>query len=292
MKLLVTDIDGTLTAENSVPGPVAEACARLGRAGWRFMVATGRIWASARPFVEAIGSDLPAIVYDGARIMQGGAGKNAFREWRIPSRVAGEVLSLGWQSSLLVQAYGDEEVTCRPGDEVTRRFFRSLGVVVKPDLVSAKLDYNPYRIIFYGNPDEARDLGERIRRSMEGRVEVTLAGEGFLDILAPGVSKGAALRAFLEDSGLKISQIVAAGDHLNDLDLLREADLAVTFRDAPKEVIDAAHLVLPPASNMGFLELCRFLEESGEVIGSDPFPAGTGLTYRRGCPLHLGTSPA
>lgn len=292
MKLLVTDIDGTLTAENSVPGPVIEACHRLRREGWRLMIATGRIWASARPFAEAIGSDLPSIVYDGARIMQQATAKKPFREWKIPNRVGGEVLSMGWESSLLVQAYGDEEVTCRPGDEVTRRFFRSLGVVVKPDLASPRLSYNPYRIIYYGDPDEARDLGDRIKSSMKGRVEVTLAGEGFLDILAPGVSKGAALRAFLEDSGLKFDQIVAAGDHLNDVDLLREADLAVTFRDAPGEVMAAAHLVLPPASRMGFLELCRFLEESGDRSGSDPFPAGTGLTYRRGCPFHLGTSPA
>lgn len=292
MKLLVTDIDGTLTADNSVPGPVIEACSRLRRAGWRLMIATGRIWASARPFAEAIGSDLPAIVYDGARIMESRGGKSPFREWRISSRVAGEILSLGWESSLLVQAYGDEEVTCRPGDDVTRRFFRSLGVVVKPDLDYPKLSYNPYRIIYYGNPVEARELGERIRASMKGRVEVTLAGEGFLDILAPGVSKGAALRAFLEDSGLEVDRIVAAGDHHNDVGLLLEADLAVTFRDAPNEVMEAAHLVLPPASCMGFLELCRFLEETCEESGSGPFPAGTGLTYRRGSPLQLGTSPA
>lgn len=292
MKLLVTDIDGTLTADNSVPGPVIEACSRLRRAGWRLMIATGRIWASARPFAEAIGSDLPAIVYDGARIMESRGGKSPFREWRISSRVAGEILSLGWESSLLVQAYGDEEVTCRPGDDVTRRFFRSLGVVVKPDLDYPKLSYNPYRIIYYGDPVEARELGERIRASMKGRVEVTLAGEGFLDILAPGVSKGAALRAFLEDSGLEVDRIVAAGDHHNDVGLLLEADLAVTFRDAPNEVMEAAHLVLPPASCMGFLELCRFLEETCEESGSCPFPAGTGLTYRRGSPLQLGTSPA
>jgi hydroxymethylpyrimidine pyrophosphatase-like HAD family hydrolase len=292
MKLLVTDIDGTLTAGNSVPGPVIEACGRLRRAGWRLMIATGRIWASARPFAEAIASDLPAIVYDGARIMDGRGGKAPFREWRISSRVAGEILSMGWESSLLVQAYGDEEVTCRPSDEVTRRFFRGLGVVVRPDLASPKLSFNPYRIIYYGDPVEARELGKRIRISMKGRVEVTLAGEGFLDILPPGVSKGAALRAFLEDSGLQVGRIVAAGDHLNDVGLLREADLAVTFRGAPIEVIESAHLVLPPASSMGFIELCSFLEESGDEIGSDPFPTGAGLTYRRGRPLHLGTSPA
>jgi Cof subfamily protein (haloacid dehalogenase superfamily) len=290
MKLLVTDIDGTLTDHNSVPRAVVEACSRLRGMGWRFMIATGRIWASARPFAEAVGSDLPSIVYDGARIMKG-RGANAavpFPEWKIQARTACEVLELGWESSLLVQAYGDEEVSCRPTDEVTRRFFRELGVAVRPDLAAPRLSFNPYRIIFYGDPAEAKAIGEMIKAKMQGKVEVTLAGEGFLDILAPGVSKGTALRAYMEESGMKFERVVAAGDHLNDVDLLREADLAVTFRDAPEEVLQAAHLVLPPASRMGFLELCRFLEESESPLS----PSGKGLTYRRGCPLHLGGATA
>lgn len=288
MKLLVTDIDGTLTSGNRVPSPVVEACERLRGEGWHFMIATGRIWASAKPFAEAIGSDLPAIVYDGARIIQEGTGKPPFKEWRIPSRVADKILSLGWNSPLLVQAYGDEEVTCRPDDSVTREFFTNLGVGVRPVLTVPRLSHDPYRIIYYGDPFEARMLRERIRAVMGAEVEATLAGEGFLDILPSGVSKGAALKAFCQESGLKFDLIVAAGDHLNDLDLLREADLAVTFRDAPEEVLAAAHLVLPPASCMGFLELCRFLENSG--TGS--FNEWTGSTYRRGRPLHLGTLTA
>jgi Cof subfamily protein (haloacid dehalogenase superfamily) len=287
MKLLVTDIDGTLTSGNSVPGPVREACSRLRGAGWRFMVATGRIWASARPFAEAIGSDLPSIVYDGARIMAK-AGGTFCKDWRLPRDTAEEALSLCWNSSLILQVYGDEEVSCRPQDHVTRDFFERLGVKVDPHLTSPRLSYDPFRIILYGEPKEARDVGRKVKEQMGTHLEVTLAGEGFLDILPRGVSKGAALRAFREDSRMDVDFVVAAGDHLNDLDLLGGADLAVTFRDAPREVLGAAHLVLPPASSMGFLDLCRFIEErdTGPVFTSE------GMIGRRGYPLHLGVEPS
>ncbi len=287
MKLLVTDIDGTLTSGNTLPQPVAEACARLRVRGWRIMIATGRIWASARPFIEATGSDLPAIVYDGARIM-GARGDWGIGEWRIDRKVAGKVLSLGWESHLLVQAYGDEEVTCRPDDGVTREFFGNLGVRVVQNLVTPSLSFDPFRIIFYGDPAEARSLAGKINELLGEKVEVTLAGEGFLDVLAPGVSKGRALNSFKKSCGYRIDRVVAAGDHLNDLELLKEADLAVTFRDAPQEVLEASHLVLPPASRMGFLELCRFLEKSD----ADPASLEKGFSCRRGVPLHLGTSHA
>ncbi len=288
MKLLITDIDGTLTDGNRVPEEVVEACGRLRARGWRLMIATGRIWASARPFAEAIGSDLPAIVYDGARVLQeGGSALFPCREWKIPNRTADRVLSLGWDSSLLIQAYGDEEVTCRPSDEVTQRFFRGLRVPVKPDLKDPRLDFDPYRIIFYGDPKEARTLGERIREILASKVEVTLAGEGFLDILPAGVSKGSAFRAYRTAAGLRPEAVVAAGDHLNDIDLLLEADLAVTFEDAPLEVRAASHLVLPPASCMGFLELCRFLE----MDESTRFFSNFGRKQKRGCPIFLPGQP-
>ena len=283
MKLVVTDIDGTLTSGNSVPGPVREACARLREAGWRFMVATGRIWASARPFAEAIGSDLPSIVYDGARIVSK-AGGNFCKDWRLSRDTAEEALSLCWDSSLVLQAYGDEEVSCRPEDRVTRGFFERLGVKVDPHLTSPRLSYDPFRIILYGDPQEARDVGRKVRERMGAHVEVTLAGEGFLDILPRGVSKGAALKTFREESGMEVDFVVAAGDHLNDLDLLGGADLAVTFRDAPQEVVGVAHLVLPPASSMGFLDLCRFIEKRD----SGSFFEKEGMIGRRGYPLHLG----
>lgn len=288
MKLLITDIDGTLTDGNRVPEEVAEACGRLRARGWKLMIATGRIWASARPFAEAIGSDLPSIVYDGARVLQdGGSTPLPFREWKIPNRTADRVLALGWSSSLLIQAYGDEEVTCRASDEVTQRFFRGLGVPVSPDLKDPRLDFDPYRIIFYGDPKEARALGESIREILATEVEVTLAGEGFLDILPAGVSKGAAFRAYRTTAGLRPEVVVAAGDHLNDIDLLLEADLAVTFEDAPLEVRAACHLVLPPASCMGFLELCRFLER-----GEFPrFFSNIDRKHKRGCPVFLRGQP-
>lgn len=288
MKLLITDIDGTLTDGNRVPEEVAEACGRLRARGWKLMIATGRIWASARPFAEAIGSDLPSIVYDGARVLQD-AGTVPFpcREWKIPKGTADRVLALGWDSSLLIQAYGDEEVTCRPKDEVTQRFFRGLRVPVRPDLEAPRIDFDPFRIIFYGDPGEARALGESIKGILAAKVEVTLAGEGFLDILPAGVSKGAAFRAYRAASRLRTEAVVAAGDHLNDIDLLLEADLAVTFEDAPLEVRAVSHLVLPPASCMGFLELCRFLEK-GE---STRFFSNIDRNHRRGCPVFLRGQP-
>jgi hydroxymethylpyrimidine pyrophosphatase-like HAD family hydrolase len=86
-----------------------------------------------------------------------------------------------------------------------------------------------------------------------------MAGKRFLDILPPGVSKGAALEWYLESLPSWQRIVVAVGDHLNDEDLLRRADIAVSMEDAPPELRESADILLPPASEGGFSKLVDFL---------------------------------
>ena len=88
-KLLVTDIDGTLAHRDHVCDEVVQTCRRLKDDGWEIIIATGRILASARRLMRAVGALPQAIVYDGARIMTDGTGEELWgrpsprRPWRI-----------------------------------------------------------------------------------------------------------------------------------------------------------------------------------------------------------------
>jgi HAD superfamily hydrolase (TIGR01484 family) len=65
-ELLVLDIDGTLVPEDKVvpPGVVAAIAAARAR-GVRVCLATGRMWTSARKYIEVVGADPPAILFNG-----------------------------------------------------------------------------------------------------------------------------------------------------------------------------------------------------------------------------------
>ena len=65
-ELLALDIDGTLVPEDKVvpPGVVAAIAAARAR-GFRVCLATGRMWASARKYVETVRADPPAILFNG-----------------------------------------------------------------------------------------------------------------------------------------------------------------------------------------------------------------------------------
>ncbi|HCP08041.1 MAG TPA: hypothetical protein DIT24_06275, partial [Synergistaceae bacterium] len=109
------------------------------------------------------------------------------------------------------------------------------------------------------------------------------AGDGFLDILGPGISKGAALDRLLGSLVEEGSPVLvaAAGDHLNDMELLEYAHISITMEDAREPLRAMADVILPPASEKGF---SRILGPLRSLAG--PFEALSRegrLTGRRGC---------
>ena len=87
-----------------------------------------------------------------------------------------------------------------------------------------------------------------IRKSLPCAVsaypDIFLSDTGILEVLAPGVSKAAAVKSLAERLGL--SRIVAFGDNLNDLPMLAAADVAVAVENALPEVKAAATVVIGP----------------------------------------------
>lgn len=276
-KLLVTDIDGTLAHRDQISGGVVRTCEALRAEGWDIAVATGRILASAMKYIRAVGGIGPAIVYDGARLMCSRTG-NEIWGVKFPASVVEEVLEKLWSSHAGIQVFGDEIVLCRKGDEMARRYFAALGVPVDDSLDRPRMVENVYRIIFYGDPSEIRILEKRMSGIFEDRARAVLAGDGFLDILPPGTSKGAALEKLIgsmpEDERPGI--IAAAGDHMNDLELLEYADISITMSDAGPSLLGAADIILPPAREQGFSEIFQPLEEAAGVLQVAIASAGNG----------------
>jgi hypothetical protein len=260
MKLLVTDIDETLSRGETVSPEVGLACARLRENGWSLMVATGRILATAISHIRGIGSTLPAIVYDGGRVMDPETGR-ALCETPMDPCLALEIVEAGWNHPVELQIIGDERAFCRYSDVMTKSFFASSGVPVEDSMETPFSPSRVYRVIFHGVPGCIRTLQHELRNRFSGRAEIVQAGEGFLDILPSGVSKGAALESWLRTLPELPELVVAAGDHHNDLELLSSAAIAAAPEDAAEDVLKIARVIMPSADRNGFAYLADWLLE-------------------------------
>ncbi|AFM21232.1 MAG TPA: HAD family hydrolase [Acetomicrobium flavidum] len=257
-KWIVLDLDGTVIYDDRVPRDVARSAELLKSSGWSLIVATGRILAGALRHIRSLGALWPAIVYDGARVMDPKSGAVYF-ERRMPADVAREVLRLGFDFPLEVQVYGDEAVRCRPSDLLSIAYFKSLDVKLEPVLLSSDIKDDVFRILYFGKPALVAKLKGMLEGSLSGKVNITLAGDDFLDVLPLGTSKGSALAELKKLSGLNDVYVVGVGDHMNDLEMLGICDFKVAPEDAVSDILEMADLVIPPASRKGFCALADFL---------------------------------
>ena len=252
------DLDGTVLYNDKVPDDVVRAAEMLRSSGWSLIVATGRILAGALRHISSLKAFWPAIVYDGARVMDPDTWTICF-ERKMPADVAREVLQLGFNFPLEVQVYGDEAVRCRPSDLLTIAYFKSLDVKLEPILLSSDVRDDVFRILYFGKPALVAKLKKMLETALNDKVNITLAGDDFLDVLPLGASKGSALAELKKLSGVNDVYVVGVGDHMNDLEMLGICDFKVAPKNGIPEVLEIADLVIPPASKNGFCALADFL---------------------------------
>lgn len=256
MKLFVTDIDDTLSVGECVSQEVKEACARLKKSGWEIMIATGRTLGTAKAHIKAASATQPAILYDGARIMD--INGKEIHSFLLDPTLATKVLGFLWALPAEIQIAGDEIVHCRQEDVETDRFYRQAGMPVY--YVTAPSTLGPvYRIGLWLKPEIFSFVENKVKAAFNDCVEIVSGGTEFLDILPKGVSKGSTLEWYISKLPRRPEIIVAAGDHKNDLAMLRCADVAVIPANAAKILLPLADIIMPKAAENGISTLVRYI---------------------------------
>jgi hydroxymethylpyrimidine pyrophosphatase-like HAD family hydrolase len=117
----------------------------------------------------------------------------------------------------------------------------------------------PYKTYLMTGPARFREILDEAYRTFDGRFHVTSGGNDMsVELLHLRANKGAAATALAESLGVPMSEVAAAGDGLNDVELLRAAGVSIAMPEAPPGVREAATHVAPPRSAGG---LVRAVEE-------------------------------
>jgi hypothetical protein len=264
-RLLVADIDGTLTnARREITPPVAAAVAAAQARGVRVCLATGRIWPSARQYVEGLGADPPVILYNGGMVYDF-VRDEVWLRTPLPFRQAQDVLRiLRGHPAARPHIYVDDRVFVPVMNETTEIYQRKDGV--RTEAVGDLADWltvDPMKILVIGE----RPALEAVVRDIDELpypVNHVYSEAIYLEILPPGVNKGTALRAMAERLQIAPEEIIAAGDNLNDLAMIRYAGLGVAMANAPEGLRARAQFVAPSNDEHGLQQVIeRFILEGG-----------------------------
>lgn len=260
-QLFVSDLDGTLlNRESRVSDRSAAIISRLTDAGALISVATARTPATVEPLLRHTRTSPPAVVMTGAALWD-----RAYGRFLNPRFISAATASLITEACLrhgitpFIYTIGENGIihTFFSGtpNRKERKFIdeRSHLKLKRMHLGTEScslppMPSDPVLIFALGPTDEIYPLAEELRQSgvcsVSSYPDIFNSDISYLEVFAPGVDKAAAVTELKNLTGA--GRLTVFGDNLNDIPMMKAADVAVAVDNALPQVKEAADIVIGP----------------------------------------------
>lgn len=238
-KLLALDMDGTLLTEDKRISPENKAAIREAEdKGITVMFSTGRGIQNVQPYMLELKSNAPMVTVNGSEV------------WRAPDQLlerhtlklddVKRLRELALHYDTWYWAYSVEGIYNKEK-------------WLSPEEASA-MDW-----LKFGYYTENMESLTAIRREIEGwqALELTNSHPCNLELNPQGVSKASGLEKVCGLLDITMREVVAMGDSLNDVTMLRAAGLGVAMGNAQDEVKEIADLVTVTNEEHGVARIIR-----------------------------------
>ncbi len=280
-RMIAIDLDGTLL---SPTGQVTErtkaAVHRALSAGLLICFATGRNWTESQMILDAV-AHYPTAVFVGGAVVVDTDQRVTLHRTLMKPELAGELCgfleSMG-HAVLALQDTGATGVDYLVSGDVplnapTEQWMQVTRAVVHR--VSRLGIYPHEHTMRVGIVDESREI-QRLRQLVDERfgdrvicqnLGLPVHGLEVLEVFDPAVNKWEGVLHVARRHGVEPHQIVAIGDDLNDIPMIRQAGLGVAMGNARPEVLAVAKRVIGSNRDEG---LAAFLDELVDAHTVEP----------------------
>lgn len=243
-KLLVSDMDATLfNSQREVSEENYNAIKYFTSEGGRFSVASGRMVDAVGNFLDEIGINVPAILYNGAMLYSFETNTVLYEKTIEEKRKSAIKKVYDTQPQFGLEIYSKENI-----------------YILRECFETDRLRGKDYAVTFY-MPEEIWDkpwtkaliIGEKqdldefepIYRKEYDTGYVTRSGNRYLDMVATGATKGYGVKKLAGILGIKREDIYTVGDNMNDLEMIEYAGHGYAVANAVDELKNASEMVVP-----------------------------------------------
>ncbi len=261
-RLLGIDVDGTLLGPDHIlPAGIAEAIRAARAEGLKVCLATGRAYGETIDIwrqLELSAPFEPIILIGGALVSEPDTGRTLYQK-TIPRDLANEFADAlgeaGYAAMVIFDPWrsGWDYLLCETGDvhDAQRRWLGKMRVTVRrvARLAEATDIPSPLRINVVADPPEARVLLEAMQQRFDGRLNLHAIVAPNYDVMivegfAAEADKFNALRYVAQAYRIGLGQVIAVGDDVNDLPMVRGAGLGVAMPNAVDTLCQVADVVV------------------------------------------------
>jgi Cof subfamily protein (haloacid dehalogenase superfamily) len=259
-RLLVCDMDGTLLDRSSkVSRENKAALERFTQGGGLFTLATGRMEISVMQYLKELPVNVPAILYNGASIYDFEKGKTLWEDNLEPDVIGPIKQAIEKFPGIGVQFYHGGRVYYVKDNE----YMEAHRLREKFEPVRVGIDEVPQpwtKVIFEWHPAKLR-LVEEFLNGFSEPFSLVYSEPQFLELLNMNTSKGNALRILTGLFGPEKPCVIAMGDNLNDVDLIKAADIGIAVENAHEKLKAAADMCCTRHDLNAVAEVIGWIEE-------------------------------
>ena len=235
-KLIALDMDGTLlNSHNRVSKRTYEAIKKAEEKGVSVILATGRLYESAKYYVEKLGLKNPIISSNGALVHD--IDGNVIYENLLGNKSLEEVLKILEDHKLYYHLYTTDTVYSKTIKlEMLKKFYSDF----QGELLINTETFKDYRELLglkfnkLLSISESKEKLSKLEKDLKriGKIEVTSSLANNLEIMNENVSKKTALKYLSKRLNIRPMEIVTIGDNKNDISMIEYAGLGIAMGNA------------------------------------------------------------
>ena len=236
-KLLVTDIDGTLTEnDGTVAKKTIDAIKAVVNSGKYVVLASGRPFVGTMSLRESLGlHGMPTICQNGSVVVD--------KDGKIIEKyVLADHLSpciAGKENGCSVIAWCGDKLFCEKYDDQVKEYEKIS--TIPPIICNFGELKDVTKVLLISSPEETSRLEKLLQSECYA---CHRSRKNFLEFVSKNASKGNALETIARSLGIAIEETVALGDGMNDISMLKKAGLGVAVKNASKTVKENADTVI------------------------------------------------
>ena len=230
IKLIATDMDGTLLDENGhLPDGFTDILDRLRAKNIKLVVASGRPYYTLQTNFGPVGRYLSYICENGAlvvdnneiiykNLMSNDIVQNIIKEAKT---VKSNALVLCLPNCAYAENYSEEQLS-----EI-KKYYTTLNIV--DDL--SKVDDDIIKITIC-NLEGSNNIADKFKDDLH----IVSTAEIWTDIMNNGVNKGIALKNLMDTDNISKEETMVLGDYYNDIEMLEQAEYSFVMENAPEDM--------------------------------------------------------
>ncbi len=259
IRLIAVDIDHTLLTSQHQLSPRTEQALRAALAdGVQLVLATGKTYRSAVDLIQRLELSTPGIFSQGTVIANPDGSVRS--QQALDPALARQVITYAEDRGYSIALYCGNRILVRRRnpriDYLHTRYGEPPAEAV--GALQNVLDLLPVNKLIAFTDGDARAITAlrwQLGMQVNGSARLLQAGvSDMLEVLPPGASKGAALKALLRDLNIAPENVLAVGDAENDIEMLQLAGMSAAVANASPTVKAVAKAVVASHDEDGVAE--------------------------------------